>query len=78
MDLSKLVKPIDLMTDEELRERLKEIRHRREVIRPAAANRKQKAAKKTVAPVASKLEKLLAGMSPEERAQLLSELESGE
>jgi glutamyl-tRNA reductase len=77
MDLSKLIKPIDLMTDEELKERLKEIRHRRETVRPAAQEHKRKAATKKVAPVVSKLDKLLAGMSPAEREELLRSLEGG-
>jgi DNA-binding MarR family transcriptional regulator len=75
MDLSNLIKPIDMMSDEELLERIKELRHRREVLRPAATAHKQKAAKKKVAPVVNKLEKLLAGMSEEERAELLRSLE---
>ena len=75
MDLSKLVKPIDMMTDEQLRERLKEIRHRRDVERPAAENHRRKSATKKVAPVVSKLDKLLAGMTAEEREELLKSLE---
>lgn len=78
MDLSKLVTPIDQQTDEELLARLRELRHRREVIRPAATAHKQKAARKGMQTRMTAVEKLMAGMSEEERIALIASLESGE
>ena len=78
MDLSNLVKPIELMTDDELTERLRELRHRREVVRPAATAHKQKAAKKGMQTRISSAEKLLANLSEEDRAAIIASLENGE
>lgn len=78
MDLSKPVKTIEQMSDEELLERLKELRHRREVVKPAAAAHRQKAAKKGMQTRITGVEKLLAGMSEEDRAALIASLEAGE
>lgn len=75
MDLSKLIKPIEMMSDEELLERLKELRHRREVVRPAATAHKQMAARKGMQTRMTGVEKLLAGMSEEDRAALIASLE---
>ncbi len=78
MDLSKLVTPIDQQTDEELMARLRELRHRREIIRPAATAHKVKAARKGMQTRMTAVEKLMAGMSEEERLSLIASLESGE
>ena len=75
MQLDDLVKPIDSMSDEELRERLKELRNRRSVERPAAKKHKEKAAKKEAAPKITKVKNLLEGLSPEDMAALLKQLE---
>ena len=78
MDLSNLVKPIELQSDAELISRLKELRHRREVIRPAATAHKKKAARKGMQTRMTAVEKLMAGMSEEERLALIQSLEAGE
>ncbi len=46
MQLRDLVKPIEDQTDEELEQRLREIRHKRDVVRPAARKHVERAAKK--------------------------------
>jgi len=74
MQLSDLVKPIDQMTDDELKESLRALRHRRTTERPAAAKHKAKAEKKEAAPKMTKVKNLLAGLSPEEMAALLKQL----
>lgn len=73
MQLSDLVKPIDEMTDEELRDRLAEVRRRQSVERPSSTNRKKKAATKEVKKKLTPLEKMLDQLSPEELEQLLKE-----
>ncbi len=81
MQLSDLVKPIDQMTDEELRERLRDIRHNRTVIRPASKKIKVKAAKKkekvVVSKAAKKVDNILSGLTPEQIKQLLLDLGEG-
>lgn len=74
MQLSDLVKPLDQMSDDELRESLKTLRHRRSVERPALAKHKAKAEKKEAAPKMTKVKNLLAGLSPEDMANLLKQL----
>lgn len=75
MQLKDLVKPISTMTDEELMERLREIRHRRSVERPAARARVERAEKRQTNRKLGALDKMLAGLSDAERQQLLSQLE---
>lgn len=77
MQLSDLVKPLDQMTDDELKESLKELRHRRSVERPAAAKHKAKAEKKESAPKVAKVKNILAGLSPADIAALLKQLGEG-
>lgn len=73
MQLKDLVKPIDQMTDEELAERLRTIRHNRTTARPAAKAHAKKAAKKGAQTRINKVEKLLEGLSREELIALLGE-----
>jgi len=75
MQLSDLVKPIDQMTDDELKESLRALRHRRTIERPAAAKHKAKAEKKEAAPKMAKVKNLLNGLSQEEMKTLLKQLE---
>jgi len=75
MQLKDLVKPIDKMSDEELLERLREIRHRKTVERPAAKARVEKAEKKQSRGRMSAMDKLLAALTPEEQAELMKSLE---
>ena len=78
MQLKDLVKPISEQTDEELRERLRGIRHNRTVVRPAAAKHVERTERKTSRRALSAIEKLLEQMSPEERVEFLKKLEQGE
>lgn len=79
MQLKDLVKPIDQMTDEELQERLREIRHNRTVARPAARKRVEREERKTsrskVTKAKTGLLALLEAMSEEEKAVFLKQLE---
>lgn len=77
MQLKDLVKPISEQTDEELQERLREIRHTRTVIRPAAAKHIERAEVKTTRKKLSAFEKLLEKMSPDERTEFMKKLEGG-
>lgn len=72
MQLKDLVKPISEMTDDELRERLRQIRHSREVVRPAAKKIVERAAMKVARKKVSVVDKLLESLSPEEIEQLLN------
>lgn len=74
MQLNDLVKPIEECSDEELLERLRAIRHNRTVVRPAAKSRAKREAKKGQQTRLNKVESLLAGLSEEQRKQLILEL----
>lgn len=71
MQLKDLTKPISDLTDEELMERLRTMRHSRTAIRPAAKAHAKRAAKKGAQGRMSKVDKLLVGLSREEIIQLL-------
>lgn len=75
MQLDGLVKPIDNMSDEELRERLYALRHRRETEKPKQRKIVEKAAKKETRKKVSAAEKLLEGLTPEQLDILLKGLE---
>ncbi len=75
MQLKDLVKPISEMSDEELHEHLRQIRHRRQVERPAAKARVERVERKESRGRLSALDKLLEGLSDQEKAQLLLNLE---
>lgn len=77
MQLKDITKPISEMTDEELQERLRTIRHTRTVVRPAAARHVERAEVRTSRKKVSAIEKLLDKMSPEERAAFMAQLEGG-
>lgn len=74
MQLHDLVKPIEEMSDEELRTRLIEIRHKREVVRPAAKKHVERAQKKGAVTRINKAADLFADMSEEEKAELIKAL----
>jgi len=78
MRLDSLIRPLEKMTDEELLERLRNVRHNREVIRPASQKHIEKAEKKAGAKVAGNIQKLLEGMNEEEREALMKQLEGGQ
>lgn len=77
MQLKDLFKPIEELSNDELREKLREIRHNRTVERPAAKARTKRAESKGKVTRFNKLESLLAGMSPEEIKQLFKEVDNG-
>ncbi len=77
MQLDQLVKTLDEMSDEELREHLRNIRQRREVLRPAAQKRTERVEVKASRKKVSAAEKLLASLSPEDLAKLLEQTEGG-
>lgn len=74
MQLPDLVKPIDQCTEEELLERLRRVRHNREIAHPVAAAKEARAEKKTSNKRMSALEKLVAGMSEADRIKLIDSL----
>ena len=74
MQLFDLIKPIEEQTDEELKARLFDLRHRREEVRPAGKVRVKKAEKKESKKKVSAAEKLLADLTPEQLAILMKEL----
>jgi hypothetical protein len=74
MQLADLVKPLDQCTDEELLERLRTIRNNRTSVRPAAKAHAKRAERKGLQTRVSKVENLIAGLSPEAIQQLLLEL----
>lgn len=71
MQLENLVKPLDQMTEEELHQRIRELRNNRNTVRPAAQNHTKRAAKKGAQKRISKVEKLLQGMSRDDLIKLL-------
>lgn len=75
MKLADITKPIDLMTDDELIEKLRQVRHNRETIRPARAKIIEKAATKITRAKTKKTEDLFDKLTPEERAKLIAQLE---
>lgn len=80
--LKDLQKPIEEMSDQELLERLRSIRHNRFTEKPAVKKREADAAekeeRKTTKKRTSQLDKLLAGMTPEQMQELLNKLQNGE
>lgn len=75
MKLPALVKTLDQMSDEELQERLRQIRHNRETVRPAAKKHVERSEAKTSRKRVSKVEDMLDALSPEDRAELIKQLE---
>ena len=78
MQMHNLVKTIDNMTDEELLERVREMRHRRETLRPARADRIARVEKKTSRTRVKKTTDLLDGLTDDERQKLIELLSQGE
>jgi len=74
VQLKDLVKPIDQQTDDELLARLREIRHRREIIRPAARKHVERAETKASRGKVASTEKLLENLTDDERETLLAKL----
>jgi len=78
MQIQQLIKPIDQCSNEELMERLRGVRHNREVNRPVAKAKAAKVEKKASRTKMSAMDKLLDGMSDEEKLKLLAQLENGQ
>jgi len=74
MQLQNLFKPLDELSDEELKARLQEIRHNRTVERPAAKAHAKRAENKGRVSKVNKAQGLLAGLSKEQIAELIAEL----
>lgn len=75
MRLDDIAPSMEKMTDEELREHLRQIRHRRSVVRPAAKKIATKAAKKKTQKKMKKVEGLLDALTDEQKLALLKQLE---
>ncbi len=74
MQLKDLVKDVSKMTDAELEEHVRQIRHNKYVARPAAAKRRADERKGTVRKVTGKIDKVIAKMTEEEKTALIKEL----
>lgn len=74
MQLQDLVKPIGEMTDEELGERLRALRHKRDVVRPAAKKHVERAVKKGTQARVTKVADMFGNMSEAEKAELIKAL----
>lgn len=74
MQIKDLVKPIEDMSDDELLLQLRKTRANRMTIRPAAKAREKREVKKGAVGRISAAEKILAGMTPAQRKQLMLSL----
>ena len=74
MQLHDLIKPLSECSDEELLERLRKVRHNREVTRPVAAAKVAKTAKKASNKRVATLDKLVDSMTPAQREALIKSL----
>ena len=75
MQLHDIVKPMDELTDDELLERLRTVRHNRTIARPAAAKRFERAETKTRRAKATKIDKLAGQLTDAERQALIAQLQ---
>lgn len=75
MKLPALIRDIRKMSTEELREHVRKIRHNKYVVKPALQEHKAKPVRQEGKRAMSKLDKLLRGMTDEQRAALIKELE---
>ena len=71
MQIRDLVKPIDQCTTEELLERVRGMRHRRETARPVAKAKAERAEKKATRAASTKVDKAVDSMSEEDRLALI-------
>ncbi len=76
--LRDLVTSITDMDSEDIAEVIKGIRHNKMIAKPAAQRRARKAETNRRKQTKSKMDKLLAGMSEEERAALIAMLEDSD
>jgi acetyl-CoA carboxylase carboxyltransferase component len=75
MQMNDLIKPIEDMSNEELLESLRELRHRRTVIRPAREKKIKKAKEKGKTTRINKVADLFDSLSDADKAELLKALE---
>lgn len=78
MQMKDLVKTLSEMTDEEILERIRQQRQNRTIVRPAHRAHVERAQVKTKRAASKKLTNLFEGMSPEDRAALIKQLEEGD
>jgi hypothetical protein len=74
MQMQDLIKPIEDMTQEELIERLQQVRAMRTTLRPAGKARAKRGTAKKSKTKLNKVDNLLAGLSQAELLQLLESL----
>ena len=77
MQLRDLVKRVEDMTDEELREHVRTLRHSRTVLRASHKKHKAKPAKQAAKKKENKLDNMLMDLTPEQRLALIAKLEGG-
>ena len=75
MQVRDLIKTIDQMSNEELLEHVRAMRHRRETLRPIAKQKVERAEKKAKVASGKKTDSMLAKLSPEQLAELAKLLE---
>lgn len=73
-----LIQTIDTLSDEELLERIRATRHRRETLRPVAAKKVERAEKKSSRAKVNKAAAIVEDMTEEQRAQLILLLTQGD
>lgn len=78
VQIQDLVKTIDTMSDDELLQRVREMRHRREILRPAAKARTERVEKKASRTRMKKTTDLLDDLSEADRLKLIEMLTAGE
>lgn len=71
MQTNQLIKSLDQLSDDELMERLRTVRHNREVSRPVARKKAEVLEKKTARKRTSAVDKLTDQMTDEEKQALI-------
>lgn len=74
MQLNDLIKPLDSMSDDELREHLRNIRHNRTKAKPATVNREKREAKKGGQSRIGKVDDLFGNLSEADKLALIAQL----
>lgn len=77
MQTPDLIKTIDQCSDEELLERLRTVRHNREVARPVAARKTANVEKKATRKRVSSVDKVVETMSDDDKQKLIELLMAG-
>lgn len=74
MQLTDLIKPLGDMTEDELRDHLRKIRHNRTKAKPATVNREKREAKKGATGRLNNIDDLFGSMTDEEKQALIEQL----